>query len=164
MSLSRRPAPAPRSARATRAFALAAAAVFSMSFVATGCSSSAGTGSGSLAAATPAAAAPASGATLSASEFAAAMARPGTVILDVRTPAEFASGHLAGAKNVDFEAAGFRDAIKALAKDVPYAVYCRSGNRSAQALAVMKELGFTGAYHLGGGVGAWTAAGGTLVK
>ena len=90
------------------------------------------------------------------------MARPGTVILDVRTPAEFASGHLAGAKNVDFEAAGFRDAIKALAKDVPYAVYCHSGNRSGTALALMKGLGFTQTFHLAGGIQAWSAAGGAI--
>ena len=38
--------------------------------------------------------------------------------------------------------------------------YRRSGNRSATALATMKDLGFTHAYHLGGGIGAWTAAGG----
>ena len=54
-------------------------------------------------------------------------------------------------------------AVGELSKDGEYALYCRSGNRSATALATMKDLGFTHAYHLGGGIGAWTAAGGEVV-
>jgi phage shock protein E len=145
---------------ARRAVALLAALLVSVAL--TSCSSSGG--APSLASATPAASAPAFGATLSAAEFASAMARPGTVLLDVRTPGEFGGGHLSGAKNLDVDSAGFRTALQALPKDVPYAVYCRSGNRSATALSIMKQLGFTSAYHLGGGIGAWTAAGGATVS
>ncbi len=118
----------------------------------------------SVVGATAAAAAPANGAELDAAAFASAMKRPGTVVLDVRTPAEFADAHLAGAVNLDVNAADFRTKLSAFAKDVPYAVYCRSGNRSGTALTVMKGLGFTNTYHLGGGIQAWTAAGGPMTR
>ena len=91
--------------------------------------------------------------------FVAAMGAPGAVLLDVRTPAEFAEGHIDGAINIDFESAGFADAVGALDRDVPYAIYCRSGNRSGQAEAVMAGMGFTSMTDLTGGIGAWTAAG-----
>ncbi|MBK7272811.1 MAG: rhodanese-like domain-containing protein [Actinomycetales bacterium] len=128
------------------------------------CSGSPGSSSAPLASAAAATAAPANGAEVDAAGFAAALKRPGTVVLDVRTPAEFAAGHLAGAVNVDVNAADFRTIVGGLAKDVPYAVYCRSGNRSATALAIMKGLGFTNTFHLGGGIQAWTAAGGAVTQ
>lgn len=108
--------------------------------------------------------APANGATLNADEFAAAMEEPGTVVVDVRTPAEFASGHIEGAVNIDVSAADFTTRIDTLAREVPYAVYCRSGNRSGTALQLMDDAGFTQAYHLGGGVTAWTSSGRALVE
>ena len=131
---------------------------------ATGCSS--GGGAASVPAGSPAGAsvaAPANGAEIDAAAFAAALQRPGTVVLDVRTPAEFASGHLAGAVNLDVNGADFHTKVGALAREVPYAVYCRSGNRSGTALAMMHQLGFTSTYHLGGGIQAWIAAGGRTV-
>jgi phage shock protein E len=106
---------------------------------------------------------PAAGATLDASEFAAALEVPGTVVLDVRTPEEFAAGHLPGAVNLDVQDPGFAAAVAALDPAVPYAVYCRSGNRSQVALDVMADSGVRGAYHLAGGIGAWQAAGGGVV-
>lgn len=78
----------------------------------------------------------------------------GAVLLDVRTPAEFKSGHIAGAKNIDFTAANFADQVKKLDPDKAYFVYCRSGNRSGQACALMATQGLT-AYNLAGGIGAW---------
>ena len=78
-------------------------------------------------------------------------------------PEEFAAGHLRGAVNIDVNGPDFKAAVGELSKDGEYALYCRSGNRSATALATMKDLGFTHAYHLGGGIGAWTAAGGEVV-
>ncbi len=68
---------------------------------------------------------------------------PGPVILDVRTPAEFASGHLEGAVNIDVTAPDFVDVIAGLPSDGSYVVYCRSGRRSARAAAMMREKGFT---------------------
>lgn len=102
--------------------------------------------------------------TLDAEEFTAAVAEPGVTVLDVRTPAEFDSGHLPGAVNIDVDGADFAATVGALPKDGTYAVYCKSGNRSASALGRMKDLGFTSVRHLGGGIGAWMAAGGQVVK
>ena len=81
------------------------------------------------------------------------------VVLDVRTPEEFAEGHLEGAVLVDFYAADFADQLAALDTDVPYLVYCRSGNRSGQAMGVMEQLGFTSAADIDGGIVAWADAG-----
>ena len=99
-----------------------------------------------------------------ASDFAAAAKRPGTIVLDVRTPAEFSSGHLATAVNVDIEAAGFAQALTALDPAKSYAVYCRSGNRSKAAMTLMQQVGFTHLFDLSGGIGAWQSAGGEIVK
>jgi phage shock protein E len=81
------------------------------------------------------------------------------VVLDVRTPEEFAEGHLDGAVLVDFYDADFAEQLAALDPDVPYLMYCRSGNRSGQALGVMEQLGFSSVADVGGGILAWTAAG-----
>lgn len=87
----------------------------------------------------------------------------GVVIIDVRTPAEFAEGHLPNAVNVDFQSGNFEEEINYLAKDVTYAVYCRSGSRSKQATAVMADLGFTSIYDLDGGLADLQAAGAQIV-
>lgn len=81
------------------------------------------------------------------------------VVLDVRTPDEFAEGHLAGAVLVDFHDADFADQLAALDPDVPYLVYCRSGSRSGQTLGIMERLGFRSAVDVDGGIIAWSAAG-----
>lgn len=84
---------------------------------------------------------------------------PQPVLIDVRTPEEFAAGHLAGAVLVDFNAPDFRDQISAYPRDVSYVIYCRSGNRSAGARAIMTELGFADVADIDGGIVAWTQAG-----
>ncbi len=66
-----------------------------------------------------------------------------TTIVDVRTPAEFATGHLAGAVNIDVQSDGFDAAIGELDPAGNYFVYCRSGNRSAQAIERMTDAGFS---------------------
>ena len=81
------------------------------------------------------------------------------VVLDVRTPEEFAEGHLDGAVLVDFYDADFADQLAGLDPDVPYLVYCRSGNRSGQTLPVMEQLGFSSAVDIDGGIVAWSGAG-----
>ena len=108
-------------------------------------------------------AAPSNGAMVDVDTFAAASATPGTTVVDVRTPAEFAQGHLEGAVNIDVSAADFASRISALDPAGSYAVYCRSGNRSATAVATMTAAGFTDVYHLGGGTGAWADSGRDLV-
>lgn len=105
----------------------------------------------------------ASGTELDAAAFAARVEQPDVVVLDVRTPEEFAGGHLPGARNVDVNDPSFEDAVGSLPKDGTYAIYCRSGNRSAQAMQIMTEEGFTDVAHLLGGIGAWQQAGGEVV-
>lgn len=72
------------------------------------------------------------------------------VVVDVRTPAEFAEGHLEGAVNIDLQSGSFEQQIAALSADGSYLVYCRSGNRSAQAVGIMAELGFEAVVDAGG--------------
>ena len=64
-------------------------------------------------------------------------------LIDVRTPAEFAEGHLEGATNINLQSSDFTAQVSQLPKDAQYVVYCRSGNRSAQAIDQMTALGFT---------------------
>jgi rhodanese-related sulfurtransferase len=91
--------------------------------------------------------------------FAADVARPGTTVIDVRTPAEFASGHLAGAVNIDVQGPAFADTVAGLDPAGHYAVYCHSGNRSASAVAYLRGHGFGSVTELGDGIAAWQAAG-----
>ncbi|PZU41421.1 MAG: rhodanese-like domain-containing protein [Microbacterium sp.] len=72
-----------------------------------------------------------------------------TVIIDVRTPEEFAAGHLEGAVNIDVTASDFDALVSELDADGSYAVYCRTGNRSAQAVERMAGLGFDDVVDLG---------------
>ena len=81
------------------------------------------------------------------------------MLLDLRTPDEVATGRLAGARTLDFYAGTFDRDLAALDRATPYAVYCHSGNRSGQAVAKMKLLGFQDVVELDGGIGAWQAAG-----
>ncbi len=99
--------------------------------------------------------------TISADAAAAITADPpdGLVVLDVRTPEEYAEGHLDGAVLVDFYEPDFAEQLAALDGDVPYLVYCRSGNRSGQALGMMEQLGFTSVADIDGGIVAWAGAG-----
>ncbi len=75
---------------------------------------------------------------------------PGAVVLDVRTPGEYADGHLVGARNVNVGAADFRARVESLDRTTPVYLYCRSGNRSRQAAEIMREMGFTTLYNAGG--------------
>ena len=122
------------------------------------------TGTSACSSTTPASspASTAAGQHMAASDFSTAMKQPGTIVLDVRTPAEYASGHLAQAKNIDIEASSFTNQIAALDKNATYAVYCRSGNRSGTALEQMTAAGFTHVYDLAGGIGAWQNMGGPM--
>jgi rhodanese-related sulfurtransferase len=72
-----------------------------------------------------------------------------TIIVDVRTPGEFAAGHLDGANLLDLTGGEFAQALPTLDPDAEYAVYCKSGNRSGQAVALMNEAGFASVIDLG---------------
>jgi rhodanese-related sulfurtransferase len=72
-----------------------------------------------------------------------------TVVIDVRTPAEYAAGHLEGAVNIDVEGPGFAAAVSELDPAGTYAVYCRSGRRSAVAADQMDRAGIVDVTDLG---------------
>lgn len=78
------------------------------------------------------------------------------LLLDVRTPGEFADGHIEGAVNIPVESLASR--IAEVPSDVPVVVYCRSGNRSATASQILNSAGYGAVYDLGGII-AWTAQG-----
>ena len=100
----------------------------------------------------------------SVTQFAEEIKQPSIQILDVRTPAEVAEGHLANSLNIDFESGNFADEINKLDKSKSYAVYCRSGRRSALAAAEMSKAGFHHILNMSGGTIDWTTAGLPLVK
>ena len=93
--------------------------------------------------------------TVSADEFFAELDRleseGDAVVIDVRTPEEYASGHAGDALNIDFYDQDFRQSLDALHKESAYFIYCRSGSRSGRTLSLMKDLGFTRVYDLAGG-------------
>ena len=76
--------------------------------------------------------------------------RADTIVIDVRTPEEYGSGHLDGAVNIDVNSGGFAEQIATLDPAGDYVVYCRSGNRSAQAVKIMEGLGFEEVRDAGG--------------
>lgn len=118
------------------------AAVFASALFLTGCSSSGGATN------------------LDSSDFIAKFGEPGVVLVDVRTPEEFAAGHLQGAVNIDVSASTFDSQIADLDKDLVYAFYCRSGNRSTIAVGKMSDAGFTKLFNFNkGGFAELVAAG-----
>jgi phage shock protein E len=98
------------------------------------------------------------------SEFSEKISEPGIILLDVRTPGEFAEGFIEGARLIDFQSGNFESEIASLDKNTTYAVYCRSGNRSGQAAKIMHDAGFHNVYNLDGGVIDWGNAGLPLVR
>ena len=73
-------------------------------------------------------------------------------IIDVRTPEEWATGHLEGAVRIGIADADFAQQLDTLDKAADYYIYCRSGNRAGQAIDYMKSAGFTGKLVNGGAV------------
>ncbi len=77
-------------------------------------------------------------------------------ILDVRAPEELEDGYIPNAANIDFYLGqDFLKEVEKLDKSKNYYVYCRSGNRSGQACAIMNSVGFKNAYNLEGGFMNW---------
>lgn len=87
---------------------------------------------------------------LAASDMAATMADSNVVVIDVRTPSEFAAGHVQGALNYDVTAPAFAQQIATLDKGKTYVLYCRSGARSGRAGEQMLAAGFTRLFNAGG--------------
>lgn len=99
--------------------------------------------------------------TVNVAEFAEKMAQKDVRFIDVRTPKEYAEGHLAGAANIDVKAVDFAERIKDIKGSV--AVYCRGGKRSLKAAEQLAKQGCT-VYNLDGGILAWQKAGKPTTK
>jgi rhodanese-related sulfurtransferase len=85
-------------------------------------------------------------------------------ILDIRTPGEFQSGHLAKSIPIDFYSQTFADQLNRLDKTKTYLVYCRTGNRSTKSLKLFKKLKFQKIYHMASGISTWKSESFTVVK
>lgn len=93
------------------------------------------------------------GGLLSANEFIAKYhSSPEAMLIDVRTPGEFNTSHIAGAIDIDYESSSFTSEIQKLDKTKTYFIYCRSGNRSSQASVIMRQDGIKNLYELQGGI------------
>lgn len=152
--------------KSSRAFGVAVcAAGLVLPAALTGCSSQTTASAQEYAGESPAVvAAPAGPGRVGVAQFASVITRPGIQIIDVRTPEEFASGHIAGAVNIPVQAADFTAQIGALDPVGQYAVYCRSGNRSQPAVEAMAAAGITNIYELESGTKGWAAEGQPLVR
>lgn len=86
-------------------------------------------------------------------------AHPDAQLIDVRTPAEYASGRIGNAVNIDWNGDQFEQSVAKLDKNEPVYVYCKIGGRSAQAADKLSAMGFTKIYNLDGGILKWEADG-----
>lgn len=77
-------------------------------------------------------------------------------LIDVRTPEEFAEGHIEGAENINFHSEDFLEQFRDMDKDRPLYIYCRSGNRSSKAAEKLLGSGFKEVIDLEGGFLSWS--------
>jgi len=97
---------------------------------------------------------------IDAQTFANFMTKDNFQVLDVRSSTELRNdGEIEGNINIDFFSSDFAEKVSKLDKEKSYLVYCRSGNRSAQACKIMGKQGFNHLYNLAGGIGAWKQSG-----
>jgi rhodanese-related sulfurtransferase len=89
---------------------------------------------------------------------------PDFVLIDVRTPEEFMSGHIEGAVNINYHDNDFVENLDKLDKSKAYLIYCRTGRRSGDTLNVMRRLKFKEVYRILGDIVRWKAEGLPLVK
>lgn len=78
-------------------------------------------------------------------------------IIDIRTSQEYGAGHIENAELIDFYNPNFEKEIQKLDKTTKYLVYCRSGNRSSQALKLFNKYEFSEVYEMAGGYTSWLA-------
>lgn len=94
---------------------------------------------------------------LTQAEWSSSITKENTVILDVRTPNEWAEGIIENAILINIlEPQSFMEEIEKLDKNKNYYIYCRSGARSGQACQVMNSIGFGETNNLSGGILEWT--------
>jgi rhodanese-related sulfurtransferase len=96
-------------------------------------------------------------------EFKDKMHKGDHILIDVRTPEEFNLGKLQNALLIDFYGDNFHDEIQKLDKNKKYLLYCRSGNRSGQAMMLMSQLGFDEVYNLENGIIGWMEEGHEII-
>lgn len=100
---------------------------------------------------------------LSVTEFASAIKNDSVVVVDVRSAAEYKSGYIAGAQNIDVRSSSFQTEAAKLDKNKRIAVYCRSGKRSKMAANIMSDLGYQ-VIELNSGIMGWQNAEMPVVK
>ncbi|MCU0498724.1 MAG: rhodanese-like domain-containing protein [Anaerolineae bacterium] len=83
------------------------------------------------------------------------------LLLDVRTPSEYSEAHIDGSVNIALQDLNTR--LSEIPHDQPVVIYCRSGNRSAQAAQLLIDAGYTQIYDMGGIIG-WEQAGLPVVR
>ena len=86
------------------------------------------------------------------------------VVLDVRTPEEFESGHVEGAININYNSENFVEELNKLDKTKSYLVYCRTGRRSSDTVSVMTKQGFGELYRIDGDISKWKSENFPVVK
>lgn len=91
-------------------------------------------------------------------QFEKQMAEHKGQLIDVRTPKEFAGGHLQGAENIHLYDRDFGPRIDKLDKEKTVYVYCKAGGRSSEAVSILKSKGFQHIVELEGGTDAWADA------
>ena len=96
-------------------------------------------------------------ATVPASQAIQILNRQNGVIVDVREPNEFSTGHIPNAANIPVGSIAGRLKELNKYKDKPVIVVCRSGQRSAHAAVVLRKNGFASVYNLAGGMLTWQA-------
>ena len=89
---------------------------------------------------------------------------PDFVILDVRTPGEYAEDHLEGSRNLDYNSPDFVNKLEGMNKNNTYIVYCRSGVRSHNAANIMSKVGYSKIYNVLGGIMDCKAKGVKVVR
>ncbi len=90
--------------------------------------------------------------------------KPEITLLDVRTPEEYAAGHIQKALNINYYDQNFQKDAARLDTRKTYLIYCASGNRSSKARVILTQIGITNVYHLDGGIKAWQKASLPLAK
>lgn len=102
---------------------------------------------------------------LTAQEFSSALSTNEYKLIDIRTYEEYSEGHIKASTQSDFyNTTEFSSYLDSLDKNGKYLIYCRSGNRSSQALRIMQGKGFRNVSDLSGGINSWTKNGYPLEK
>jgi len=97
-------------------------------------------------------------------EAAELLKQGGVTVLDLRTPKEFKTGHIAGATNIDCQSDSFSTRLEKLDREKSYVIHCGSGYRSTNSIPEFENLGFKHIIHLDGGLKAWVRTKNPVVK